>query len=150
MKKNLFYILIIFIIIIVIILINISDKNSQRNEIARFNMQFEQYLGQTIYGSDVLTIINKAIDSNEQNGIKRNEDNYYVEDDEFSVKVDVILLSKNDKDEIEEKTFPMERLEISGLSGFAENFNLTTFECTNIEHNSKQRVSKIIVKQIEL
>ncbi len=150
MKKNLLYILIIFIIIIAIILIHISDKNSQRNEISKFNVQFEQYLGQTIYGTDVLTIINKAIDSNEQNAIKRDENNYYIEDDELSVKVEIILLSKNEEGKIIEKTVTMESLEQRGLSDFITNFNLTPFECNDIQYNSQKRVSKITVKQLEL
>ena len=150
MKKNLLYILVIFIIIIAIILIHISDRNTKRNEISRFNVQFEQYLGKTIYGTDVLTIINKALDCNEQNGIKRDENNYYIEDDELSVKVQVILLSKNDKDEIQEKTVQMEDLEKRSLDEFITYFNLTTFECSDIEYNSQKRVSKVVVKQLEL
>lgn len=150
MKKNLIYILVIFIIIIAIVLVHISDKNSKRNEISQFNVQFEQYLGHTIYGTDVLTIINKAIDSNEENGIKRDENNYYIEDDELSVKVDVILISKNEEGQIVEKTAPMESLENAGLPGFITNFNLTPFECKNIEYNSQGRVSKITLKQLEL
>ena len=151
MKRIFLYILVIFIIIIAIVLVHISDKNTQRNEISKFNVQFEQYVGKDIiYGTDVLTIINKAIDSNEKNKIARDENNYYIEDDSLSVKVDIILLSKNDKGDIEEKTFPMEQLEKAGLDGFVTNFNLTPFEFSSIEYNSQKRVSKIIVKQLEL
>ena len=150
MKRILLYILVIFIIIIAIVLVHVSDKNTQRNEISKFNVQFKQYIGQDMYGTDVLTIINKAIDSNENNKIARDENNYYVEDDSLSVKAYIILLSKNDKGDIEEKTFPMEQLEKAGLDGFVTNFNLTPFEFSNIEYNSQKRVSKIIVKQLEL
>lgn len=150
MKRIFLYILVIFIIIIAIVLVHVSDKNTQRNEISKFNVQFEQYIGQDMYGTDVLTIINKAIDSNENNKIARDENNYYVEDDSLSVKAYIILLSKNDKGDIEEKTFPMEQLEKAGLDGFLTNFNLTPFELSSIEYNSQKRVSKIIVKQLEL
>ncbi len=150
MKKNLLYILVIFIIVIAIILVHISDKNSKRNEIAKFNVQYEQYFGHTIYGSDVLTMINKAIDNNQENNIPRDENNYYIDDDKSSVKIELVLLSKNDENEVEEKTYSMETLEKAGLSGFITNFNLTPFECSNVEYNSQKRISKITVKQLEL
>ena len=43
----------------------------------------------------------------------------------------------------------METLEKAGLNEFISRFGLTTFECTNIEYNSQNKVSKISIKQLE-
>ncbi len=66
-----------------------------------------------------------------------------------AIKIDIILLTKDDKGEKVEVTHPMETLQRAGLEGFITNFSLTAFECTNIEYNSLGRISKIEVKQLE-
>ncbi|MCI9365486.1 MAG: hypothetical protein HFJ54_02470 [Clostridia bacterium] len=150
MKKLIYSIIIAFIVILVVVLINISDKNIKKNDLISFNSQFEEYANRTIYGTDVLTIINKAIDNNEEFDIKKDENNIYIADDEKSVKIDITLLSKNEKEEIIELTYPMERLEKADLNKFVSSFGLTTFKCEKIEYNSKNKVSKISIKQLEL
>lgn len=103
-----------------------------------------------MYGADVLTLINKAIDVNEKNNIEKNVNGLYVENDENSVVVMITLLSTNDKGEIIEKNTQMEVMESGGLDRFISNFGLTTFQCTNIEYNSRKLVKRIYLKQIEL
>ena len=53
--------------------------------------------GKTIYGADVVTIINKAIDNNEKNGIEKDSEDLYIKDDKKSVKVELTLLSKDEE-----------------------------------------------------
>lgn len=106
--------------------------------------------GQTLYGADILTIINKAIDNNEENKIQKNEEGLYIENDENSVKVEITLLSLNEKNEQIEVVRQMESLEKAGLNQFISAFGITKFECTDIQYNANKRVSKIKVKQLEL
>ncbi len=68
----------------------------------------------------------------------------------YAIKIDVILLTQNDKGEQVEVKRPMEALQKAGLEGFITNFSLIAFECTNIEYNGLGRISKIEVKQLEL
>ncbi len=106
--------------------------------------------GKTLYGADVLTIINKAIDINKINGIPKDENGFYIENDNSSVKVEITFLSKDEKDNIKEVVYQMENLEKRGLTDFIAGFGVTQFECTNLEYNSQNKVKKICVKQLEI
>jgi len=149
MKKSIIFILLLFTIIIVVIVINISNNKMKTAEVANFNKQFEKYKDETLYGADILTIINKAIDNNEEYKVPRNEKGNYNSDNIYAVKVELILLTKDDEGNIKEVTHPMEALEKAGLDGFISSFSLTAFKCEKLEYNKARRVSKIIVKQIE-
>ncbi|MCI8621779.1 MAG: hypothetical protein HFJ50_09015 [Clostridia bacterium] len=150
MKKNILYILLALIIIIVIVVINISNVKIKQNTIEKFNSEFEKYKDKTLYGADILSIINKAIDNNKEYSIQKDEKGNYIANDENSLKVELILLTLDDKGEEKEVTYPMETLEKAGLEEFISSFSLTEFKITNIEQNSLHRISKITVKQLEM
>ena len=150
MKKNILYILLILLIIIIVVVINISNNRIKQNTVSNFNTEFEKYKDKTLYGADILSIINKAIDNNKQHEIKKDEKGNYIEDEEFSIKVDLILLSKDDEGNIKEVKYPMETLEKAGLEEFIKSFSITEFNLENIEYNSNGRISKILVKQLEI
>ena len=134
MKKNILYILLILLIIIIVVVINISNNRIKQNTVSNFNTEFEKYKDKTLYGADILSIINKAIDNNKQKEIKKDEKGNYIEDEEFSIKV----------------KYPMETLEKAGLEEFIKSFSITEFNLENIEYNSNGRISKILVKQLEI
>ena len=73
-----------------------------------------------------------------------------IENEENSLKVDIILLSKDKEENIIEVKHPMENLEKAGLDGFISAFSLTNFKCENIEYNKIGRISKITLKQLEI
>lgn len=150
MKKSILCILVVIIIIIVVITIKISSNNKQSNDVSSYNSAFEQYKEKTLYGADVLSIINKAIDNNTINNIEKDEDGYYIANDTNSINVEITLLSTDEKGEIHELKYPMEILEKSGLNTFIASFSLTKFECTAIQYNSLGKVSKIMLKQLEV
>lgn len=68
----------------------------------------------------------------------------------YTVKIDIILLTKDEEDNIIEVKHPMETLQKAGLEGFITNFSITPFKYTKIEYNNLGRVSKIEVKQLEI
>ena len=140
MKKNILYILLILLIIIIVVVINISNNRIKQNTVSNFNTEFEKYKDKTLYGADILSIINKAIDNNKQKEIKKDEKGNYIEDEEFSIKVDLILLSKDDEGNIKEVKYPMETLEKAGLEEFIKSFSITEFNLENIEYNSNGRI----------
>lgn len=67
--------------------------------------------GKTLYGADILSMINKAIDNNETNKIEKNENGLYIENDENSLKIELTLLSTDEKGETKEVKYQMETLE---------------------------------------
>jgi len=150
MKKSIIIGALVLISIISVIVINISSNNTKRNEAAKFNLGFEGYKDKTLHGADILTIINKAIDNNKEHRIEKDENGNYINDDKFCVKIELILLTLDKDNEIKEVTYPMETLEKAGLDGFISGFSLTDFRLEKIDYNSENRVSKILVKQLEI
>ena len=150
MKKVILSILLLLLIIIIIVVVKISDKGIVQTATKQFNARFEAYKDKTIYGADILSIINKAIDNNRIQNIPKDEEGNYIENDTSSIKVDITLLSTDEDNNVIEVTYPMERLQQVGLEGFIQNFSLVEFKCTEIEYNKQKRVSKIKVKQLEI
>jgi len=123
--------------------VKISDNSKKVNDIAKFNEQFEAiYNDKIVYGADVLTIINKAIDNNNTYKIKKDNNGYYIDDDKYCLKVELALLITSEEGELKEVQYPMETLEKAGLDGFISSFSLTKFECTSSIYNSNRKNCK--------
>ena len=150
MKKSILIVILILITITSVIVINISSNNIKVNETSKFNSGFEIYKDNILHGADILTIINKAIDNNQEHKIEKDEHGNYINDDKFCLKIELILLTIDKDENIKEVTYPMETLEKAGLDGFISSFSLTNFKYEKIEYNSQKRVSKIVVKQLEI
>lgn len=136
MKKIFFSIIGITLAIIILVVVKISDNNTKINKTLKFNVGFEEYKDKTLYGADILSIINKASENNDIS--------------EEKVEVEIILLSLDKEGNINEVRKPMEALKKAGLDGFIKSFSLTPFECTSIEYSKTKRISKIVVKQLEI
>lgn len=145
MKKILICLIIILIVITIIATMYVSNNNKQLEKIKNTNQEYELYLGKTVFGTDVTTIINKAINQNEKNNISKDEKGMYIENEENSIKVELVMLNEDEK-----TTYQMETLQKAGIQGFIKNFNLINFKCSKIEyHENTKLVKKIIFEQIE-
>ena len=103
-----------------------------------FNSEYEYYNKSNLKGLDITTLINKAIDNNEKYEINKTENNRYIEDDKYSVKIQIKMKSND-------KTYDMEQIYILGTEKFITLFGDVTFKCTNIEYHSKTgRISKMV------
>ena len=151
--KKIAFIGIIVIVIIIMLIMQITDIQKQKKQVMLLNQEYETYQNKDLYGIDVVSIINKAMDNNEKYGILKDENGMYIEDEENSIKVELNLISDVDETTSENimVTKQMEDLQKVGLEGFITNFNLTTFQCKEIEYHKKTgKISKIIVEQVEL
>ena len=118
-------------------------KNTTNRIIKEENSEYEYYLGKTVYGTEVTTVINKAINQNETNKIQKDEKKYYIENNENSIKVEIKMITTG-------KTYPMEEIYNNDITKFVQNFNLIKFKCTSIEYHEKTgKVKKIVFEQIE-
>lgn len=145
MKKVLISLLIILTVVTIIVVIYISNNNKNIIETKKINQEYEIYLNKEIFGTDVSTIINKVIDSNERNEIPKDEKGMYIQNDTNSIKVEIVMLDENTT-----TTYQMETIQKVGMNRFIDNFNLINFRCSKIEyHNKTKLVSKIIFEQIE-
>lgn len=145
MKKIIIIFGIIIISLVLIISVSLIENNKNILNIKSYNKQYEEYYKKTLYGTDVITLINKAIDQNVKNEIAKDEKGYFIENVTNSIKVEIKLLS-------DEKllVYQMETLVNVGLEGFVKNFNLIKFKCTDIYyHTNTKKVKKIVFEQIE-
>lgn len=139
MKKIFLCFIMLIIVIIIILAVKISDNNMKANTVKTYNQIFEEYKNKTLYGADVTTIINKAIDNNNESNIQKGDDGYYINDSENSLQVDLILLNLDKEGNVYEQTFKMEDLQKVGLDGFISSFSIVPFECTSIEYHSNRK-----------
>ena len=145
MKRIIIIFGIIIISLVLIISVSLIENNKNVSNIKSYNKQYEEYYQKIIYGTDVITLINKAIDQNLKNEIVKDKKGYFIENDINSIKIEIKLLSDDKL-----ITYQMETLTNVGLEGFIRNFNLIKFKCTEIHyHNKTKRVKKIIFEQIE-
>lgn len=145
MKKILICLIIVLVTITIVVTMWISENNTKLANIKENNQKYEIYLDKEVFGTDVTTVINRAIDDNERRQIPKDEKGFFIQNDTDSIKVELIMLSENKKE-----TYQMETLNKVGLNGFIKNFNLINFKCSKIEYHDKTRlISKIIFEQIE-
>lgn len=80
---------ILFVIFIIVVLFITWYKNNLEiiAQTKKFNQEFENYLGRDITGVDLTTIMNRAIENNNQYEIEKNVDGTYKEDKQFSIEI---------------------------------------------------------------
>ena len=142
MKKTVLAITIPMVIIVCSISGLLITKKSNLRNVKSFNSEYEYYHGKTIYGTELATIINKAINTNENNKVSKDEKGYYIENNDNSLKIEIKMNTNG-------KTYPMEILYNNDMTKFVENFNLVRFRCNKIEyHKNSGYVSKLYFEEI--
>lgn len=141
MKKIALFFLIIIIIIVGVSYIYLNYKASYNNA-KRENMQFESYYNKEIYGTELTTIINKAIDSNDNNEISKDEKGKYIDNKNNSINIDIKIIDND-------KTYQMETLYNGGMDKFIQYYSQIEFKCTKIEHHKyTNRVKYMLFEQM--
>ena len=130
MKKNVILILTIFLVIIVVIGYGIYNRRASISKSSIENKAYESFYNQQVLGTDVISIINKAVDSNEKNSVGKDEKGNYIENNENSIKIDIKF---KELDQI----ITMERINEVGMQQFWQNYGALNFKCTKIEYHKK-------------
>lgn len=138
MKKNVTIILILFAIVILSLFYAYRTYQSDERKLKDYNNNFEQYANKDISGTEIATILNKAIDNNEKNKIEKDEKQNYIENDENSIKID-IYIKDNDT------TYSMETIYNMKVENFINSFSLETFKIDKIEYHEKTNLIKYIM-----
>lgn len=135
MKKNVIIISLILLAIIIICatLINVKTKASKAT--LKQNQEYEKYLEKNIYGTDVVTLINKAISDNETNNVQKDEKGNYIDNNQNSIKIDLVMITDVEKEKT--TTYKMEAISKVGITEFIKNFNIAEFKCTKKEYHSQ-------------
>lgn len=141
MKKFIIFLVIILIIIATVSYIYLDYKVSY--DIAKKeNYQFESYYNQEIFGPDVATVINKAVDKNSTNNISKDNKGNFIENNTNSIKIDIKFLD-------DDKTHKMEEIFNNGIGTFMQYYSQIKFKCTKIEyHESTKKIKYMLFEQI--
>jgi len=102
------------------------------NKIKTENAIYEYYLNREVYGGELSTIINKAMDSNEKNEVLKDSKGKYIPNDENSIKIDIKILGITD-----EYNFDMETISVGGISSFMDFNSTQKFICKKLEYHKK-------------
>ena len=137
---------VIFLVIVVAIVCAISymylNFIANRNTAITENMPYETYLNREIFGSDLASVINRAINDNNKNNVEKDEKGIYIANDTNSIKIQV-KITDNDT------TYDMETFYNNGMDNFIKYYNQIKFKCTNVEyHEATNKIKYMLFEQI--
>lgn len=137
MKKSIIIIITITLVIIAAVTYSVYSNKTSKTEADKINTTYKSFYNQEVLGSDVISLINKTIDYNETNNIKKDNSGNYIENDTNSIKIDVKFSELN-------KVISMETINTQGINQFAKNFGAFSFKCTKIEYHEKTNIVKYL------
>ena len=142
MRKTLLFILITLGIILIALTGILVNRKFAENEAKKPNLEYEYILEKEMYGTDVVTIINKAMNNNQKYEISKDESGNYENDNHYSVQVEINFVGV-------EKSYTMEQICNVGLEDFMQAFNVSKFKCIDKQyHEATKRLSKIVLQEI--
>lgn len=128
MKKTFIIILIICLTLCTAIGIYVIQYRKTQMRIADENNKvYEEYAQDEIFGTDLITLINKTMDKNDRNLVDK-ENGMYVENDTNSIKIDVKFKESDD-------IIPMEKIAALGQEQFIKFYNISSFKCTTKKYH---------------
>ena len=141
MKKNFLAIVSILLIILAIVIYYIYNQKAKNANIED-NKTYTDLLDKEILGTEIGTLINKTVDINEKNGIEKDDKNYYIENDENSIKLSIYFRGI-------EEPIKMEKMIEVGINEFLKIFSNKTFRIKNIEYHEKTKnVKHVYLEEI--
>ena len=141
MKKIAIFFIIIIAIVSTITYLYLNQVASYKTA-QKENAKFEIYKDQEISGSDLATIINKAVDTNERNEISKDSKGKYIDNESNSINIDIKFI---DDDVI----YNIEKIYNGGIQEFVYYYRDITFICREVEyHNSTGKIKYMKFEQI--
>lgn len=121
MKKNILIILTIGLIVLVVAVYGIFSYREKERNAKQVNKVYESYYQKEVLGTDVATLINKATDSNEKNGVEKDNSKNYIDNEENSIKIEVKFVEAD-------KAISMESIQKQDIHQFIQNFSTHQFK----------------------
>lgn len=145
MKKTVILFSMIILCVLLVVCVSLVQNKENLANIKKENAIYEEYKDRQVFGTEVASIINKAMNQNLKNEVEQDEKGFFIPNETNSIKVEIKLLDEEDL-----KTYQMETIQKVGTGGFIQNFNLILFKCTQIEyHEQTKRIAKVVFEQIE-
>lgn len=141
MKKIVIFLIIVLIIICGIFGLYLNYK-AEYNSSRLSNLEFEKYINKEVLGTDLATIINRAVDNNEKNEVEKNNKGIYLDNNQTSINIEIKMI---DNDSI----YQMETIYNGGIQNFINYYSNIKFKCTDIKyHNLTNKVKYMLFEQI--
>ena len=119
-----------------------SYKN-EYNAIQKENKEFEEYKDKEVYGLEVGTMINKAVDKNTKNKIEKDNNGNFIQNDKNSIEIEINITDN-------ETTYKMETIYNAGTEQFVQYYGNIKFKCSKIEyHENTGRIKYMLFEQQE-
>jgi len=132
MKKILFIVFTIIIIFVTIVFVRYMSYKNEYKQILKENVEFGQYKDKELYGIELATLINKAVDKNTQNEEKENSNSIEIE----------IYMQDN------EQTYKMETFYNTGIQQYIQYYYNIKFKCSKIEYDKTTgRINYLLFEQ---
>lgn len=113
-----------------------AEKAKQNRE------EYERYTQNQIMGPSLITLMNKASNDNEKNGLQKDKEGNYIENDTNSVKIEVKFLEAD-------KAVRMEKIQSLGEEQFLKNYRTMSFQCTQKQyHESTKQIKYLLFEQV--
>ena len=142
MKKIFIFLMTVLVIIAIIGVKYISYKN-EKNLIQSENAEFEDYKDKEVYGLEVGTMINKAVDKNTKNKIEKDNNGNFIQNDKNSIEIEIYITDN-------ETTYKMETIYNAGTEQFVQYYGNIKFKCSKIEyHENTGRIKYMLFEQQE-
>ena len=142
MKKVFIFLAIVIIIVAMIGIKYISYKN-EYSVIQKENAEFDKYKEQEVYGINIASMINKAVDKNSKNKIEKDDEVNFKSNDENSIEIQIYMLDN-------ETTYNMETIYNSGTEQFVQYYGDVKFKCSKVEYHKKTgRIKYVLFEQLE-
>lgn len=141
MKKLVFFLIIVLVILSgfsYLYIINKANYNNTKKE----NFKYDSYYNKEITGTELATVINRAIDNNMKYEIQKDSKGRYIANNENSINIDIKF---TDDDNIHQ----MEIIYSNGIEKFVQFYGEIKFKCTKVEyHSATNKVKYLLFEQI--
>lgn len=138
--------IVLFLFAILIIVCGFSyfylNYKAEYNMSKKANLEFEKYLNEEISGTDLATVINRAIDNNQKNKVERNNKGIYIDNNVNSIIIEIKMIDDN-------SIYQIETIYKGGVQNFISYYGNIKFKCVEIEyHTSTKKVKYMLFEQI--
>lgn len=141
MKKIAIFLLIIIGIVSTISYLYLNSISNQRIA-QKENIKFEIYKDEEITGAEVTTLINKAINSNQQNEIEKDKKGRYIDNETNSINIDIKFID-------DDVTYNIEKIYNNGMDKFLTYYRDIKFKCVDVQYHDKtQKIKYMLFEQI--
>lgn len=133
---------------------NLENDAKDEQLIQKYNVEFEAFNKKIMYGTDIISVLNKAISHNDTKNAQYGNE-YFIN---VVVSIEEINYGKGYDDTIKNKTYSLQQIssiekdgllkESSDSESIFYNFKKATFTCTGISYNDAGRISEIRFKQV--